>query len=102
MNRDWISSLAVIVISVLLSTMASLYIVDKYDSEYATKVVVMDIAGSIRYLQENGKIPEGGSNEVIRNMLNAAQRFSDHGYIVLDKGALITTNEDYVYEYHGE
>lgn len=102
MNKDWGNTLLVIIMSVVISVACTLFIVDQYDKRYASKMIVMDIAGSIKYLQDNNKIPEGGGNQIIKEMLEMAKLYSDSGYIVLDKSAVITTHEDYIYEYHGK
>lgn len=102
MNKDWGNTLLVIIMSVVISVACTLFIVDQYDKRYASKMIVMDIASSIKYLQDNNKIPEGGGNQVIQEMLEMAKLYSDSGYIVLDKSAVITTHEDYIYEYHGK
>lgn len=102
MNKDWGNTLLIVVISVVISIACTLFIVDQYDKRYASKMIVMDIASSIKYLQDNNKIPKGGGNQVIQEMLEMAKLYSDSGYIVLDKSAVITTHEDYIYVYHGK
>ncbi len=102
MNRDGGNTFFIIVAAVIISITCTLFIVDQYDKRYASKLIVMDIAGSIKYLQDNDMIPEGGGNQVIQDMLDMARDYSDSGYIVLDKNAIITAHEDYVYEYHGK
>lgn len=99
MTKDWLTLTTIVCITIALSVMTTLVIIDQ-EEEQPHKVVVMDFARDLAMMVKDRKINEENQQSILADMIRQSESFAHQGYLVLNKTAVLASPDNHDYRYY--